>query len=145
MGSATMETVKAEEYQQHFTGAGTKNDILQREDNWKTFTSQRMASIHSCHTRATHSWHRLQQASTRTHDVQQNRHCWKDWKLIFRKKEVETYWNQKQKTVKLMGKGKRARGKENMGEPICAKERGKDCGDKNTKKMDYVGHRRKIC
>lgn len=33
MGSATMETAKAEEHEQRFTGAGTKKDILQREGN----------------------------------------------------------------------------------------------------------------
>lgn len=124
MGSATMETVKTEEHQQRFTGAGTKKDILGREGNWKTLTSQRMASMHSCHTKTTHSWHRLQQASTCTRDTQQNRHCQKDWKLIFRKKEIQTCWNLKQKKEEGMGKRKEGESRSHE-EPICVKRQGK--------------------
>lgn len=141
MGSATMETVKAEEQQQqHFTGARTKKDILQREGNWKPFTSQRMASVHSCHTKATHSQHRLQQASACTRDMQQNRQCRKGWERIFRNKEVQTHWQWKQKRVENVGQRKKARGKE---KPYVLK-RGKRTvyGEKNEENGQYWAYRK---
>lgn len=103
MGSATMETGKTFEHQQHSAGARIRKDILQRESK-KAFTFQLMASMHSCHTKATHSWHWLQQASTCGHDIEQSMHCQESWKRVFRKKEVLACWSWKQKRVESKGK-----------------------------------------